>query len=76
MTECNLIGIKNFVCLELEKLLKNVNDINIEERVKEGLLHNDIDKITQLTYGKILDKLSNSLADKFIERLKEKENKL
>lgn len=70
MTEYNLIGIKNFVCLELEKLLKNAN---IEDRIKEGLRHNDLNTITQLTYRKILDKLSNSLADEFIEQLKEKE---
>ena len=72
MTEYNLIGIKNFVCLKLEKLLKNAD---IEDRIKEGLRHNDIGTITQLTYKKILDKLSNSLAEEFIEQLKEKKEK-
>ena len=72
MTDYNLIGIQNFVFSNLEKLLKSAK---IEERVKEGLLHNDIDKITQLTYEKILDKLSNVLSEEFIKQLKEKEEK-
>lgn len=70
MTDYNLIGIQNFVFLNLENLLKNAK---IEERVKEGLLHNDIDKITQLTYEKTLDKLSGILSEEFIKQLKERE---
>ncbi len=70
MTDYNLIGIQNFVFSNLEKLLKNAK---IEERVKEGLFHNDIDKITQLTYEKICDKLSDILSEEFIKQLKEKE---
>lgn len=70
MTDYNSIGIKNFVFSNLEKLLKPAK---IEERVKEGLLHNDIDEITQLTYEKICDKLSDILSEEFIKQLKEKE---
>ena len=72
MTDYNLIGIQNFVSSNLEKLLKSAK---IEERVKEGLIHNDIDKITQLTYEKIIDKLSNILSEEFIKQLKKKEEK-
>lgn len=72
MTNYNLIGIQNFVLSNLENLLKSAK---IEERVKEGLLHNDIDEITQLTYEKICDKLSDILSEEFIKQLKEKEEK-
>ena len=70
MTNYNLIGVKNFVYSNLEKLLKSAK---IEERAKEGLLHNDIDKIAQLTYEKIFDKLSDILSEEFIKQLKAKE---
>lgn len=70
MTDYNSLGIKNFVFSNLEKLLKPAK---IEERVKEGLLHKDIDEITQLTYEKICDKLSDILSEEFIKQLIEKE---
>lgn len=44
-------------------------------RAKEGLLHNDIDELTQLTYEKIFDKLSDILSEEFIKQLKETEEK-
>ena len=66
--EYQKIGLKNFIVLEFEKM-----KFDCEDRYEDYLKHIMLDMITSRTNEKIIEKISNMLADRFIERIKIKE---
>ncbi len=89
MSEYNMIGLQNFIVENYKLPLTTKDEYKVqvkgmETRYVDGLIFNNLQRLTSEVHNKVIDKLADKMADDVVDRIlrqidenkKEKEEKI